>query len=277
MALGSAVATQVYHKSNNSSSMNPRPIAPANSVLRSYNSVAPYGKKSSNCGTTLDSNNPSVVRRNARERNRVKQVNNGFTHLRQHIPTAIIADLSNGRRGIGPGANKKLSKVDTLRMAVEYIRRLQSVIEEVDSASETSSMRSASSTSGSPPPSAMQQAASPAYYGSDNGSNYYNSLSYAGSFPQMSHYQQQMQQQQQLISPTGSTSSSVYSNDSYYHNSPTALSASASTMSQAQTLSSGIQLKYEPISYDDYAETNNTSYNEDEEILDYISLWQEDM
>jgi len=74
----------------------------------------------------------SVVRRNARERNRVKQVNNGFSQLRQHIPVAIIADLSNGRRGIGPGANKKLSKVSTLRMAVEYIRRLQRLIDDND-------------------------------------------------------------------------------------------------------------------------------------------------
>ncbi|KAI8035482.1 hypothetical protein M5D96_011705 [Drosophila gunungcola] len=40
-------------------------------------------------------NGPSVIRRNARERNRVKQVNNGFSQLRQHIPVAVIADLSN--------------------------------------------------------------------------------------------------------------------------------------------------------------------------------------
>ena len=55
---------------------------------------------------------PSVSRRNARERNRVKLVNNGFSTLRNHIP-----HLKN-----------KTSKVDTLRAAVEYIQALQTLI-----------------------------------------------------------------------------------------------------------------------------------------------------
>lgn len=66
----------------------------------------------------------AVARRNARERNRVKQVNNGFATLRQHIPSQIAAGY--GDRG------KKLSKVETLRMAVEYIRRLQKLLAEAD-------------------------------------------------------------------------------------------------------------------------------------------------
>lgn len=57
---------------------------------------------------------PSVSRRNARERNRVKQVNNGFATLRTHIP-----HLKN-----------KTSKVDTLRAAVDYIRTLRNLIGE---------------------------------------------------------------------------------------------------------------------------------------------------
>lgn len=68
----------------------------------------------------------SVQRRNARERNRVKQVNNGFANLRQHIPSDVITALTNG----GRGASKKLSKVDTLKLAVEYIRRLQDLLDE---------------------------------------------------------------------------------------------------------------------------------------------------
>uniref|UniRef100_A0A2C9GT05 BHLH domain-containing protein n=1 Tax=Anopheles christyi TaxID=43041 RepID=A0A2C9GT05_9DIPT len=68
----------------------------------------------------------SVQRRNARERNRVKQVNNGFANLRQHIPSTVVTALTNGTRG----ANKKLSKVDTLRLAVEYIRSLQRMLDE---------------------------------------------------------------------------------------------------------------------------------------------------
>lgn len=61
---------------------------------------------------------PKVARRNARERNRVKQVNNGFDVLRSHIPTAA--------------KNKKMSKVDTLRHAVEYIRNLKKMVKEQD-------------------------------------------------------------------------------------------------------------------------------------------------
>ncbi|MEE6482605.1 hypothetical protein FKM82_013292 [Ascaphus truei] len=56
-------------------------------------------------------------RRNERERNRVKLVNLGFAKLRQHVPQA-------------QGPNKKMSKVETLRSAVEYIRALQSLLME---------------------------------------------------------------------------------------------------------------------------------------------------
>lgn len=55
-----------------------------------------------------------VARRNARERNRVKQVNCGFEMLRAHIPSAA--------------KQKKMSKVDTLKHAVEYIQSLQCML-----------------------------------------------------------------------------------------------------------------------------------------------------
>ena len=51
----------------------------------------------------------SVNKRNERERKRVKNVNLGFLTLRNKIPEA----------------NKKMSKVETLRKAVEYIQQLQ--------------------------------------------------------------------------------------------------------------------------------------------------------
>nr|CAD7393203.1 unnamed protein product [Timema cristinae] len=86
----------------------------------------------------------SVARRNARERNRVKQVNNGFATLRSHIPVAVAAALSspipNPSNSSNRGASKKLSKVETLRMAVEYIRSLQQMLD--DHAAETSSTTS---------------------------------------------------------------------------------------------------------------------------------------
>ncbi|XP_074481281.1 achaete-scute homolog 1a [Sebastes fasciatus] len=63
----------------------------------------------------------AVARRNERERNRVKLVNNGFANLREHVPNGA--------------ANKKMSKVETLRSAVEYIRALQQLLDEHDAVS----------------------------------------------------------------------------------------------------------------------------------------------
>ncbi|CAO1377858.1 unnamed protein product [Diamesa serratosioi] len=83
----------------------------------------------------------SVARRNARERNRVKQVNNGFSMLRDHIPPEIADTFEVA----GRGSAKKLSKVETLRMAVEYIRSLEKMLS------------FESNTSPSPPPPLLQQ------------------------------------------------------------------------------------------------------------------------
>lgn len=66
----------------------------------------------------VDSNNPSVSRRNERERKRVKMVNMGFETLRQHVPS--------GRK------NKKMSKVETLRSAVQYIKQLKEMLSDTD-------------------------------------------------------------------------------------------------------------------------------------------------
>lgn len=61
-------------------------------------------------------NPPVAARRNERERNRVKLVNLGFATLRHHVP--------NGAK------NKKMSKVETLRSAVDYINQLQKLLNE---------------------------------------------------------------------------------------------------------------------------------------------------
>lgn len=68
----------------------------------------------------------AVARRNARERNRVKQVNNGFAALRERIPEEVAEVFEN--QGTNRGSGKKLSKVETLRMAVEYIRSLERLL-----------------------------------------------------------------------------------------------------------------------------------------------------
>lgn len=290
MALGSE--NLVYHQQPTQYKMQqqkPREVLRTRNVNHQRSiAPAPYTKPSTTNnnllnGTTLDSNNPAVIRRNARERSRVKQVNDGFSCLRQHIPTAIIAEISNGRRGIGPGADKKLSKVDTLRMAAEYIRRLKKLIDEVDGndansvasyATNTNSPISsyASSTSSSPPPSL--------YHNSSNTNNYYQQsptqqtslqycppLSYAGSF-----------QQHNLISPANSCAS----NESYqFHHSPNHYQSSMPSTFAMNTPNT-TPIKTEPssstaFSFDDYHHNNTSSASstDDEELLDYISLWQD--
>lgn len=52
----------------------------------------------------------NIVKRNARERNSVKQVNTAFIQLRQALP------IDNRK--------KRLSKVRTLRLAIDYIKLL---------------------------------------------------------------------------------------------------------------------------------------------------------
>ncbi|KAF5277877.1 hypothetical protein FQA39_LY06029 [Lamprigera yunnana] len=72
----------------------------------------------------------SVARRNARERNRVKQVNNGFAALRQHIPSNLLSAFCPTENSGGRSGSKKLSKVETLRVAVEYIKSLQKMLDD---------------------------------------------------------------------------------------------------------------------------------------------------
>ncbi|XP_052251826.1 transcription factor 15-like [Dreissena polymorpha] len=59
-----------------------------------------------------------VAKRNARERRRVETVNNAFVRLRRHVPIEA--------------KNKRLSKVKTLRYAIDYIKQLTIMIKEHD-------------------------------------------------------------------------------------------------------------------------------------------------
>ncbi|CAJ0576400.1 unnamed protein product, partial [Mesorhabditis spiculigera] len=56
----------------------------------------------------------SVWKRNERERFRVRCVNDGYQKLRRHLPVAED--------------EKRLSKVDTLRLAIRYIRHLSEIV-----------------------------------------------------------------------------------------------------------------------------------------------------
>ncbi|XP_018495687.1 uncharacterized protein LOC108864462 [Galendromus occidentalis] len=82
------------------------------------NSQLPTQLSSPTKTTKVQENNKykmSVARRNERERRRVQHVNRTFDTLRQHVQ---------GYKN----ANKKMSKVETLRCAVEYIRELQTIL-----------------------------------------------------------------------------------------------------------------------------------------------------
>ena len=57
-----------------------------------------------------------VQKRNERERARVKNVNEGFDRLRKHLP------LTKKEK------EKRLSKVETLRLAIRYIRQLNCLL-----------------------------------------------------------------------------------------------------------------------------------------------------
>ena len=59
-----------------------------------------------------------VAKRNARERRRVEAVNNAFHKLRKHVNFE--------------SKQKRLSKVKTLRVAIDYIHKLQKMIQEHD-------------------------------------------------------------------------------------------------------------------------------------------------
>ncbi|GFQ84558.1 achaete-scute homolog 1 [Trichonephila clavata] len=103
-------------------------------------------------GKSMSPQPAAVARRNERERNRVRLVNLGFATLRQHVPSTT--------------KNKKMSKVDTLKSAVEYIKRLQELLGETGvpqggSMDENSYPMGGQSSTGSPTPSLCSDASSP--------------------------------------------------------------------------------------------------------------------
>ena len=104
-----------------------------------------------------------VARRNQRERNRVKQVNCGFELLRNHIPTAAKA--------------KKMSKVETLKHAVDYIQNLQRMLVEQQSQNQSAHAHTPSPTT--PPPSGQNQ-----FYDQHNHSQHQSDFSGASYPPQ---------------------------------------------------------------------------------------------
>lgn len=183
----------------------------------------------------------SIQRRNARERNRVKQVNDGFTNLRQHIPNEVVASLlaetPSGASPPGRGANRKLSKVDTLKLTVEYIRRLQETLMMADSVQDTSQ-----------------------HPKHDNPENKHLHQQYLDFTPHVD----LLQAQSNNYSPATT--------------SPAPSSVSSSDMSTSSS-SYGTSGYYQPYYDHQTSEFKNENYDssdpQDEEILDCISWWQQ--
>ncbi|CAD5117174.1 unnamed protein product [Dimorphilus gyrociliatus] len=69
----------------------------------------------------------AMVRRNARERNRLKRLNSTFVALQSHLPEQ--AATATPTQGAGKG-KQAMSKVDILRGAIDYIRALQTLLDE---------------------------------------------------------------------------------------------------------------------------------------------------
>ena len=114
-------------------------VAPADDVMAKKNLLTVSGHVSGNNNggrkSSFGSHPPaSVARRNARERNRVKQVNTGFAVLRQRIPVLCGSQIVYGGSQYpddhqqSSSKKNKMSKVETLRNAVEYIRNLEMLL-----------------------------------------------------------------------------------------------------------------------------------------------------
>merc|ERR1711997_1072734 len=63
----------------------------------------------------------AVARRNARERNRVKTVNDSYQYLKNHVP--------------GAARQKRMSKVDIIKHSIQYIQKLQKMVEHSEKSS----------------------------------------------------------------------------------------------------------------------------------------------
>lgn len=144
----------------------------------------------------------SVARRNARERNRVKQVNNGFATLRSHIPLSVANALTSQASSRG-AASKKLSKVDTLKMAVEYIRSLKELLDESGGSSQSENSYYTTSDAHRPPPesslsppcSEASSSPPPSSYASESSYNAPSSLAYQ----QQENYQPMSPEDEELL------------------------------------------------------------------------------
>ncbi|KAG9353091.1 hypothetical protein JZ751_017667 [Albula glossodonta] len=98
-----------------------------------------------------------IQKRNERERQRVKCVNQGYAKLRDHLP--------------GGAGDKRLSKVETLRAAIRYIKYLQGLVGDstCSSPKATSLSLEDSGHSDGESPHSVSESSSPGLYCGDSG------------------------------------------------------------------------------------------------------------
>ena len=103
------------------------PLSESNLNIIQQNCTQFKGKYTENMlkSSRSQSSANAVARRNARERNRVKLVNDAFDTLRDLIPEDIFDVKTNNNRA----AVKKFNKVQTLNMAAKYIMMMKIVLE----------------------------------------------------------------------------------------------------------------------------------------------------
>lgn len=96
------------------------------SIPNKVTKVKTSNSRATSTSAKIQAGQMSVARRNERERKRVKQVNEAYARLRSHIPEEIAHsfDSQNG----GRSSSKKLSKVDTLRMTINYVSYLYNIV-----------------------------------------------------------------------------------------------------------------------------------------------------
>lgn len=202
---------------------------------------------------------PSVERRNARERNRVKQVNNGFDKLRQYIPTKIV-EAENGGRGV----SKKLSKVDTLKLAVKYIQRMKEMLEDNDSRMATNS-HAASEVSSS---TSSYYSASPAP------STHHTAMHMTYASTPISSYQENPHLTTACSEPSVSPAPSYHSDVSSHHPHSVyqmqTVQFSAVAAAEEAAAAAGYPRGYSEVQFED----EDSGSFEEEGILDDILQWQ---
>jgi len=80
------------------------------------------------CSSAALQSEAVIARRNERERNRVRTINQTFARLRQHLPSSAAASVTRPATQHGSTKAKKLSKVQILRAAIHYIGQLQQLL-----------------------------------------------------------------------------------------------------------------------------------------------------